>query len=210
MLLRRGRDVTIAKLAGSAFTARERTRFEEVDAGEIHTQLHTGAKRKYRETQPRVNMCIYWCSYSQYICIHVCIHIQTCLFVKINANELTGWQQIHQYWFDWCWQMDRSIFSVCIPLPFSNPEPCSGQELDRHSTIKPNEECAFNEEGGGLMVGGRLNRLLQICCTCRHADTYGNTHLETCKKTNKLTQHSKTLQHLSNIHTHANHTEPER
>lgn len=41
MPLRRGRYVTIAKLACSAFTARERTGFEEVDVRDTHT-LHTG------------------------------------------------------------------------------------------------------------------------------------------------------------------------
>lgn len=62
-------------------------------------------------------------------------------------------QANHQYWFDWCWQMDYSVFSGHIPLPSSSPEPCPGQKLDRHSTIKPNEECAFNEEGEGLWWG---------------------------------------------------------
>ena len=38
MPLRGEKDVTIAKLACSAFTSRERVRFEEVDAGDTHTQ----------------------------------------------------------------------------------------------------------------------------------------------------------------------------
>lgn len=108
--------------------------------------------------------------------LHTYSNMLICEYECKSTEMLIGWQPIHQYWFDLCWQMDYCIFSVRIPLPFSNPKPCPGQKLDRHSTIKPNEECVFNEEGGGVMVGGRLNQLLQICYTCRHADTQIWTH----------------------------------
>lgn len=59
---------------------------------------------------------------------------------------LIDWQENQQYWLDWCWQMVRSLFSGWIPLPLLNLRPYAGQKLDSHSTIKPNEECTFNEE----------------------------------------------------------------
>lgn len=65
------------------------------------------------------------------------------------TEMLMDWQENHQYWFDWCWQMGYSVFLGRISLPFSNPKPCPGQKLDRHSTIKPNEECASNEGATG-------------------------------------------------------------
>lgn len=98
MPLRRGRDVTIAKLACSAFTVRERTRFVEVDARDTHTRtvthphMCTHLKHKCCETYPHVNVCICLCTNSKCICIHVGIHIQTCLVVKVNANEVKCWR----------------------------------------------------------------------------------------------------------------------
>lgn len=46
--------------------------------------------------------------------------------------------------------MEACFLCGCSPLLFWNPGPCVGQKLDRHSTIKPNEECVFNEEGGSV------------------------------------------------------------
>lgn len=55
----------------------------------------------------------------------------------------------------------------------------------------------------GVMVGGRLNQLLQICYPFRHTNTHRDTHLDIFKKTNKHMQHSTTLKHLSKMHKHA-------
>ena len=35
----------------------------------------------------------------------------------MNATEATGWQQIHQRWFDWCWQMDHSVYPITFLKP---------------------------------------------------------------------------------------------
>lgn len=149
MPLRRGRDVTIAKLACSAFTAREKMRFEEVDTGDILSLSHT-----LRHTQMLWNMTPSKCvhvsapivSTFAYMSKYIFKHAYLWKWMQMNWND---WQENHQYHLGWCWQMDCSLFSGCIPLPFSNSKPCPGQKLDRHSTIKPNEECAFNEKWGG-------------------------------------------------------------
>lgn len=78
MLLRRGRDVTLAKLVCSAFMCKERARFEEVDTGETYTckqscrhwQMHMKYNHKYCEVGT-IKICAYVYAHSEYICIHI-------------------------------------------------------------------------------------------------------------------------------------------
>lgn len=99
---------------------------------------------------------------------HLHTYLNTYSNMLICENEckwtemLTDWQEAHQSWLDWCWQMECSIFSGRIPLPFSNPKPCPRQKLDRHSTIKPNKECAFNEQGEGGEITPTSSNLLHM------------------------------------------------
>ncbi len=93
------------------------------------------------------------------------------------------------------------------PITFPKPH-CPGQKLDRHSTIKPNEEFAFNKEEGWWWVVDYTHLIKSVA----HAGTqiHTETHLDTSKKTNKQMQQSKIVPPFSKCTHMRKHSQSER
>lgn len=142
----------------------------------IHNHLHTGTctcTKNINTAKQKLNMCICLCSYSEYICIHIWIHIKTCLFVKINANELKCWWTGRNTSITGLTSAGRGTMSTSLGISHYLSKALN-LVLDRRwtgtlpSSQMKNAHLMRKDRDDGDDGGGRLHQVIQICYTCRH------------------------------------------